>query len=280
MTGRHMCSNHEREENNMKIAIAGKGGVGKTFIAGTLASSFARSGLKTIAIDADTSPNLALTLGMTPEKAAQIVPIAENQQLIEEKTQTNFPGVFKLTYTVDDIISGQAVLTPSGVQLLVMGMVRTMGGGCACPAHSLIRTLMSHLIVERDEVVILDMEAGVEHLGRGTAKNVDIMLIVTDAHQASLVTAGRIADLARPTGIANIACIANRVSGPEVLQRIAASAEEHHVPVIATIPYDPEVLNAGMMGESPALRSEFAAVSAVQMLAESLRTQYSPVRNI
>lgn len=260
----------------MKIAIVGKGGVGKTFIAGTLASSFARSGLKTIAIDADTSPNLALTLGMTPEEAMQLVPIAENQGLIEEKTKTDYPGVFKLSYTVDDIIAGQAALTPSGVRLLVMGMVRAMGSGCACPAHSLIRTLMSHLIVERDEVVILDMEAGVEHLGRGTAKNVDIMLIVTDAHQASLVTAGRIADLAGPAGIASIAYIANRVSGPEVAERIAVSAAEHHVPVIASIPYDPEVLNAGMMGESPAQKSEFMAVAAVQALAESLKAQYSP----
>jgi CO dehydrogenase maturation factor len=250
-----------------------KGGVGKTFIAGTLACTFAGYGMKTIAIDADTSPNLALTLGMTPQEAAQIVPVAENESLIEEKTKTDYPGVFKLTYSVDDIVSGQAVSTPCGVKLLVMGMVRTMGGGCACPAHSLIRTLMSHLIVERDEVVILDMEAGVEHLGRGTAKNVDIMLIITDAHQASLVTAGRIAELARPSGISRIAYIANRVTGDEVFQRISDAAKEHGACVLAAIPYDTEVLQAGMLGKSPACSKEFSAVAATVALADKLRTE-------
>ncbi|MFH0966725.1 MAG: AAA family ATPase [Methanobacteriota archaeon] len=253
--------------------MAGKGGVGKTFIAGTLACTFAGLGMRTIAIDADTSPNLALTLGLTPEEAARIFPVAENNQLIEEKTKTDYPGVFKLTYTVDDIVSSQAVETPCGVQLLVMGMVRTMGGGCACPAHSLIRTLMSHLIVERDEVVILDMEAGVEHLGRGTAKNVDIMLIVTDAHQASLVTAGRIADLARPAGIPWVAYLANRVTGPEILDRIANAAKNHGVSVLASIPYDSEVLKAGMLGMSPATETSFVAVTAIQALARTLMTK-------
>lgn len=254
----------------MKIAVTGKGGVGKTFIAATLACTFAGSGLRTIAIDADTSPNLALTLGMSQKEAASILPVAENNKLIEEKTKTDYPGVFRLTYTVDDIVTKEAVKTPCGVYLIVMGMVRTMGGGCACPAHNLIRTLMTHLIVERDEVVILDMEAGVEHLGRGTAKNVDIMLIVTDAHQASLVTAGRIADLAGQAGIPRIVYLANRVTGHEVIERIISSAKEHGVSVIASVPYDSEVLQAGMLGKSPARESSFEAVSAVQALAEFL----------
>ena len=261
----------DREAIFTKIAITGKGGVGKTFIAGTLACTFAASELKTIAIDADTSPNLALTLGMTPDEAAMILPVAENEKLIEEKTKTEYPGVFKLSYTVDDIVSGQAVVTPCGVQLLVMGMVRVMGAGCACPAHSLIRMLMSHLIVERDEVVILDMEAGVEHLGRGTAKNVDIMLIVTDAHQASLITAGRIADLASSAGIPRIGYVANRVTGPDVGAHIKAAAAEHGVVVIAEVPYDPNVVTAGMVGKSPVRENGYVAVSAVQALASTLK---------
>jgi CO dehydrogenase maturation factor len=256
---------------SIKIAVTGKGGVGKTFIAGTLACAFARSGLRTIAIDADTSPNLALTLGLTLEEAARILPVAENDLLIEEKTKTDYPGVFRLTYTVDDIVTGQGVETPCGVQLLVMGTVRIMGGGCACPAHSLIRTLISHLIVERDEVIILDMEAGVEHLGRGTAKNVEIILIVTDANQASLVTAGRIADLSKPAGIPRIVYLANRVTGPDELERITSAAGEHRVSVIASIPYDPDVFKAGMLGKSPARERSFAAVAAVQKLAGILK---------
>lgn len=244
--------------------------MGKTFIAGTLACTYASLGMKTIAIDADTSPNLALTLGMTPGDAGRIIPVAENEDLILSKTKTDYPGVFKLTYTVDDIVTGQGVLTPCGVKLLVMGMVRTMDGGCACPAHSLIRTLMSHLIVECDEVLIMDMEAGVEHLGRGTAKNVDIMLIVTDAHQASLVTAGRIAGLAAPFGKPMIAYVANRVTSPDVLERIRNAACEQGVEVISSIPYDNDVLQAGMLGNSPSLQKEYAAVSAVQELGKSL----------
>ncbi|HWQ66542.1 MAG TPA: AAA family ATPase [Methanospirillum sp.] len=254
----------------MKIAVTGKGGVGKTFIAGTLACTFAASGLKTIAIDADTSPNLALTLGMTPDDAARILPVAENEALIEEKTKTEYPGVFKLSYSVDDIVTGQAVRTPCGVQLLVMGMVRAMGAGCACPAHSLIRTLMSHLIVERDEVVILDMEAGVEHLGRGTAKNVDIMLIVTDAHQAALLTAGRIADLARPAGLSKIYYVANRVTDPASEALIRAAATDHGAEVIAVIPYDQEVLMAGVQGRTPAREKGYMAVKEVRNLADLL----------
>lgn len=247
--------------------------MGKTFIAGTLACTFADAGHKTIAIDADTSPNLALTLGLSSEDASRILPVAENESLIEEKTKTDYPGVFKLTYSVDDIVSGQGVTTPCGVHLLVMGMVRAMGGGCACPAHNLIRALMSHLIVERDEFVILDMEAGVEHLGRGTAKNVDIMLIVTDAHQASLVTAGRIAELARPSGIPRIAFVANRITGADVYDRVAAVAAGHDVPVIASIPYDTGVVQAGMLGNSPAREGTLAAVTAVRKLAELLMTE-------
>jgi CO dehydrogenase maturation factor len=215
-----------------------------------------------------------LTLGLSTEEAGKILPIAENVSLIEEKTKTDYPGVFKLTYTVDDIIATQATPTPCGVRLLVMGMVRAMGSGCACPAHNLIRNLMSHLIVERNEVVILDMEAGVEHLGRGTAKNVDLMLIITDAHQASLVTAGRIADIAGPAGIPRVVYIANRVTSSDVAERIKNSAKEHNVTVMAEIPYDQNVLTDGMMGESPARKESYAAVNAVQKLAEKLLSLY------
>ena len=254
----------------MKIAVAGKGGVGKTFIAGTLACCFSSAGLKTIAIDADTSPNLALTLGMTPQEASLIIPVAENENLIEEKTKTDYPGVFRLSYTVDDIVAQQSVGTPCGVSLLVMGTIRTMGGGCACPAHNLIRALLSHLVVERDEVVILDMEAGVEHLGRGTARNVDILLIITDAHQASLVTAGRIADLAGPAGISRVVYVANRVNGKDSADRIIQAADEHGVSVLALIPFDEQVLISGVRGISPAQDHHLTAVQAVRRLGDEL----------
>jgi len=236
----------------MKIAVTGKGGVGKTFISGTLACRYAGDGTRTIAIDADTSPNLALTFGLTEEELEKITPIAENIPLIEEKTKTDFPGVYKLAFSVDDIIRSQSVVTPCGVSLLVMGTVRAMGSGCACPAYSVVRTLISHLMTS-DEVVILDMEAGIEHLGRGTAEHVDMMLVVTDAHQASLVTAERIVRLARDGGIPFIALVGNRVLDTEAKERICKTAFALQVPVAAIIPYDTEILNAGIRGLSPVM---------------------------
>ncbi|QXO95214.1 AAA family ATPase [Methanospirillum purgamenti] len=235
----------------MKIAITGKGGVGKTFISGTLACQYASTGHTTIAIDADTSPNLGLTLGMTESDLDKIIPIAENTSIIEEKTKTDYPGVFKLVFTVDDIITNQSVQTPCGVSLLVMGTVKSMGSGCACPANSVIRNLIGHMITETDEIIIMDMEAGIEHLGRGTAEHVDVMLIVTDAHQASLLTAERIARLAREGGIPRIALVANRVRGEESFTHISNMAISLHVPLAAVIPYDEEIVSAGVRGISP-----------------------------
>src|SRR4030066_96924 len=151
----------------MKVAISGKGGVGKTLIAGVLASGFAARGLKTIAIDADSSPNLALTLGLSTEEARKIVPISENKELVESKTSTGYSGVYRLSFTVDDIVRDYAVSTPLGVNLIVMGTVKAMEAGCMCAPNSVIRAMLRHLIVERDEALVLDLEAGVEHIGRG-----------------------------------------------------------------------------------------------------------------
>lgn len=253
----------------MKIAVCGKGGVGKTFIAGSLARCLVQSGHPVIAIDADSSPNLALTLGLTGDEAADIVPVAENDALIRLKTGTDYAGVFRLTFTVDDIIRDHAVPTPSGAHLLVMGTVKAMGSGCACPAHSVVKALLRHLVVERDEAVILDMEAGIEHLGRGTAGHVNSLLVVTDANRKSLEVAATICRLARESDIARVGLVGNRVDGPRHETAIRNFAREHGLDVIALIPYDAEVTEAGISG-NPLDESKSAAYRAICGLAQSL----------
>lgn len=169
----------------MKVAVSGKGGVGKTLIAGGLARGFAERGLKTIAIDADSSPNLGLTLGLSVDETRKIVPISENKTLVESKTSTGYSGVYNLNFTVDDIVKQYSVATPLGVNLIVMGTVQSMESGCMCAPNAVIRALLRHLVVERDEAVVLDLEAGVEHIGRGTARQVDALLIVADSNLKS-----------------------------------------------------------------------------------------------
>src|SRR3990170_1301065 len=141
----------------MKIAVSGKGGVGKTLIAGGLAVCLAKKGLKTMAIDADSSPNLAFTLGLSLEQARKIVPISENKELVESKTSTGYSGVYRLTFTVDDVVRDYSVTTPLGVNLIVMGTVKAMDSGCMCAPNAVIRALLRHLIVERNEAVVLDL---------------------------------------------------------------------------------------------------------------------------
>ena len=255
----------------MKIAVSGKGGVGKTLVSGTLAGYFAKKGFKVMAIDADPSPNLALTLGIPVEEANQIVPISENAELLESKTRTDYPGVYKLHFTVDDIVEKNGMKSPYGVNLLVMGTVKSAGGGCACPANAVIRELLRHLIVERDEVVVVDMEAGVEHLGRGTASQVDIMLIVADSSRKSLEIAKKIYGLAKDLEIKDVFIVGNRVRDSEEKELIADFTEKNGLPLLALIPYDETVLKADRIGEAPLKYKETSkGIVAIQGIGEKL----------
>jgi CO dehydrogenase maturation factor len=253
----------------MKIAVTGKGGVGKTFIAGTLAAIFAQKGRPVIAIDADPSPNLAMSLGLSDEEAKHILPIAENEELIRLKTTTDYPGVFRLTFTVDDIINRYAVPTPSGAHLLVMGTVRALGSGCACPANTVVKALLRHLLVERDEVVILDMEAGIEHLGRGTAEHVDIMLVIADANKKSLETARAICRMAAGSPIRQVGLVANKITGAAQGEIFSAFARKHKLPVLGVIPFDQQVFTAGVTGEQVDEKTS-VALEAISQLAQRL----------
>ncbi|OPX63052.1 MULTISPECIES: AAA family ATPase [unclassified Methanoregula] len=249
----------------MKIAVSGKGGTGKTFLAGSLAACFASDGHPVIAIDADPAPNLGLTLGLTSEEAAAIVPVAENEQLIRLKTGTEYSGVFRLTFTVDDIIARFAVPTPSGAHLLVMGTVRSPGSGCTCPAHSVVKALMRHLIVDRDDYVILDMDAGVEHLGRGTAERVDTMLVVSDANRKSLEVAGNICRMAKDAGIPAVGLVGNRIATSSHDRAVREYAAQNGIPVAGMIPFDQAVYDNAIDGSpvDPAASPAFREISRI-----------------
>jgi CO dehydrogenase maturation factor len=254
----------------LKVAVSGKGGVGKTLIAGGLASGFAARGLKTIAIDADSSPNLALTLGLTAEDARKILPISENRELVESKTGTVYSGVYRLSFTVDDIVRDYAVSTPFNVSLIVMGTVKAMEAGCMCAPNAVIRAMLRHLIVERDEAVVLDLEAGVEHIGRGTARQVDALLIVVDSNLKSLEIAKHIYDLAAKAGMKNLYLIGNRVMSPEQEDAIKTFADKNGLPILALIPFDSKVTEADMLGETPLKQKEIVAVQAIDNICEAL----------
>jgi CO dehydrogenase maturation factor len=247
----------------MKIAVAGKGGSGKTLVAGSLAFLMARAGYTTLAIDADSAPNLGFLLGLSSREAGAIVPVSKNRELIAAKTGTAYPGVYALNFTVDDVVSKYAVPTPAGAYLLVMGTVTSMGAGCTCPANSMIRALLHHLFVERDEMVVLDMEAGVEHIGRGTAENVDVMLVVSDAHRQSLATAGTILRMAQDAGIPRAVLVGNRIMDAGQEQVIRDFAQTHDLTIAGMIPFDAVVARAGIAGDSIKTLQHSASVHAI-----------------
>ncbi len=254
----------------MKVAVAGKGGVGKTLISGGVARGFAERGLKTIGIDADSSPNLGLTLGLTAEETRKIVPISDNQPLVESKTSTGYSGVYNLNFSVDDIVKQYSVPTPMGVNLIVMGTVHTMGAGCMCAPTAVIRALLRHLVVEINEAIVLDLEAGVEHIGRGTARQVDDLLIVADSNMKSLEIAKHIHDMAAQAGMKNLYLVGNRVMDDTQKQAIQSFADQNGIPVLAFIPWDQKVIEADMLGVTPLKNKEIPAVKAIDKICEEL----------
>ncbi|RME47025.1 MAG: carbon monoxide dehydrogenase, partial [Chloroflexi bacterium] len=231
------------------IAISGKGGVGKTTLAALLAHVFAQAGRPVVAIDADPAANLAWALGIPPELQSQLEPIAGMADLIEERTGAR-PGVpgafFRLNPQVNDLPERFSVVH-RGIRLLQLGTVKHGGQGCFCAEHALLRALVSHLLLRRDEVVIMDMEAGVEHLTRGTAQGVDAFVVVVEPGRRSLVTAGAIAGLATDLGLQQICLVGNKVRGEEDRAFIVAHAPPD-APVIGYLPADPAVVEADMRG--------------------------------
>jgi len=224
----------------LKLAVAGKGGVGKTTLVALLAREAAARGVKVLAVDADPDANLAATLGIQDP----VVPLAEDEELIAERSGRE--GFVRLNPSVDDIPERYWV-EAEGVRLLVLGGIRRGGGGCACPANALLRALLAHLVLRRDELVVVDMEAGIEHLGRGTAQGVDALLVVVEPDRRSLDTAARTLRLAGEVGLVRVLAVANKVRGPRDVGFIRAGLPEG-LPLLAAIPFREELW---LLGEGP-----------------------------
>jgi len=221
----------------VKIAISGKGGVGKSTLAAAIALLLAQEGKKVLAIDADEDSNLASALGASETQLQQIIPISEQVALIEERTGAKvrqYGQIFKLNPEVSDIADKHAI-DIRGVKLLVLGAVDSGGSGCACPENVLIRSLVTDLILYKDEILIMDMEAGIEHLGRATAKGVDKMIVVIEPGQRAIDTARKIKKMAGEIGIETILFVANKVynrTDEKLIQSSFSPAE-----LLGTIPF-------------------------------------------
>ncbi len=251
----------------MKIAISGKGGVGKTMLAALLSKTFAESGYSVLAIDADPDANLSATLGFPePEK---ITPIAEMKELIEERTGVQ-PGkaapFFKLNPKVDDIPEKYAV-EHNGIKLMLMGRMKKGGSGCYCPENALLQALVTHLLLARDEVVILDMEAGIEHLGRATAKAVDKLIVVVEPRRRAVETAYRISKLTQDIGLQNVAVVGNKISSQSEKEFIVSSLSGFEF--LGFIPYDQALIDADL-ANLPLLDASKQITSEVRNIYHSL----------
>ncbi len=232
---------------SLKIAIGGKGGVGKTTITALLARCLAAEGKnKVIAIDADPVANLAAGLGIPEDQP--ITPISELTDLIAERTGATpgtMGGFFTLNPRVDDI-PDRFSLQRDGVKLLVMGTVQSGGSGCICPESTILKALMNHLVLVRDDIVIMDMEAGVEHLGRATSSSVDALIVVVNPGARSRAAATKIRKLGQDIGIKNILILGNRVKGPEDEKLIRDTLSDFEI--IGFVPEQEEIVLADRAG--------------------------------
>lgn len=264
----------------MKLALSGKGGVGKTTLAALLAQVYADAGKEVLAVDADPSPCLAGALGFPADLRSQLHPIAEMDELIEERTGAKpgtIGGFFTLNPRVDDIPERFSVLY-KGVRLLEMGSVDLGGSGCICPESAMLKTLFTHLLFRKDEVLILDMYAGVEHLGRATVDFVDAMIVVVEPTRRSLGTAVQIRNLAQDIGLTRLWLVGNKVRNPDEARFL--ENETPGLPILGYLPADLGVQEADRLGipvyeHVPALRK--AAAGIAKRLIEETQTEINKI---
>ncbi len=248
----------------MKIAVSGKGGVGKTTFSSFLIKALAESGKKVLAIDADPDANLAQALGV--EKDADITPISEMKEIIEERTEAKtgtMGSFFKLNPKVDDLPEKLSVKLDN-IKLMVLGGVKTGGSGCICPESTMLKALVRHIVLARDEAVVLDMEAGLEHLGRGTAMAVDRLIVVVEPGRRSVETAHHIMQLAGDIGIKKLSFVGNKIRSEKDKEFF-----REHMPdfdFLGYIPFAGEIIEADLEGRPPFEKDQTGFNAVKEML--------------
>jgi CO dehydrogenase maturation factor len=251
----------------MKLAVSGKGGVGKTTFAALLIRTLSRDGRRVLAIDADPDANLAAALGIAD--ADKITPIADMKDLVFERTGAqpgSIGGYFSLNPKVDDLPEALSAKLEN-IKLMRLGGVSKGGAGCICPESSLLKALVRHVVLQRDEVVVMDMEAGIEHLGRATAKAVDKLIVVVEPGRRSIDTAGHIKQLASEIKLNNIAVVGNKIRGP----KDEAFLKEHlsGFEFLGFLPFDDALIEADLQGQSP-FDVDSAAIAVVKEMISRL----------
>ena len=232
----------------MKIAVSGKGGVGKTTLTAALSKLFADKGRKVIAIDADPDTNLASALGI--KDADKITPLVELKELIKERTGSTsdeYGKFFKLNTTVDDLPEKYSIYC-NGLRLMTLGTIKRGGSGCACPEGVMLKALLNHLILQRDEVVIIDMEAGIEHLGRASVRAVTALIVVVEPGKRSIQTAFQVKKLAGDLGIKTIYAVGNKVMNNT--HRVFIKNALGDIPLLGMISYSDRLIELDLKGEA------------------------------
>lgn len=233
----------------MKIAVSGKGGVGKTTFSSLLIRTLDEQGKHVLAIDADPDANLAAAVGI-PD-ADKIIPISEMKDLIAERTDSkpgSIGGFFKLNPKVDDLPESLSKRL-NNIKLMRLGGVKKGGAGCICPESTMLKALVTHVVLARDEVVVMDMEAGIEHLGRGTAQAVDKLIVVVEPGRRSIDTANNIRKLASEIRLESVAIIGNKIRGPKDEDFLKKSLSGFEF--LGFLPYDDNLVEADLSGQSP-----------------------------
>ena len=251
----------------MKSAVSGKGGVGKTTFASFLIKALADKGMKVLAIDADPDANLAQALGV--DKDEEITPISEMKEIIEERTEAKtgtMGSFFKLNPKVDDLPEMLSIKLDN-IKLMVLGGVKTGGSGCICPESTMLKALVRHIVLARDEAVILDMEAGLEHLGRGTAMAVDRLIVVVEPGRRSVETAYHILKLAGDIGLKNLSFVGNKIRSEKDKEFFKEYMPDFDF--LGYIPFAGEIIEADLEGKPP-YEKDPVGLAAVRDMLEKL----------